>query len=167
MRILAIALVLTLFPPGLAQKPTPQVLLAGRCHKSGDAVLKVRLQCNDTSGSLFCGVVSSTLRSLPKTEMAYSDADSDAFLRVYKAGNGAGFYLGQPYVFPNGHSTGATHYLKEASINFGADDPDSGSKLVHDGIAPSLEPIRAEIEKEVTQRAESCPALTDEEDHAQ
>jgi hypothetical protein len=99
--------------------------------------------------------------------MAYSDADSDVYLRVYREGNGAGFYLGQPYIFQNGHSTGASHYLKEGSATFGTDDANSGSKLVHDMIAPSMEPTRVAIEQQVTKRAVTCPGLTDEENHEQ
>ncbi len=165
MRSLMITLALTLFRAALAQKPTTQILNAGRCHKAGDLIMKVRLNCIDNSGSLFCGVLSSTLRSLPKTEIAYSDAHSDIYLRVSRVSTGAGFYLGQPYLFQNGHSTGATHYLKEGSATFGTDD--GVSKFVREMIVPSIEPARAEFEQEVPKRPVTCPVLTDEEDHEQ
>jgi hypothetical protein len=168
MRILAIAIALTLCLPGLAQKPSPQTLLAGRCHKSGDATMRFTLHCTDESGSLFCGLVSSTLRSLPKTEMAYSDAESDFFIRVFRVGDGAGFYLGQPLVFPNGHSTGGAHYLKEGTIRSGTDETNLGSDLVHKLIAPSMEVLRADIEEEVIQKKVAyCAAFTDEVNHEQ
>jgi hypothetical protein len=165
MRNAVMIFALVLLSSRTSQVRAPQVLLAGRCHGPGDTKLIVRLRCADITGSLFCGVISSTLRGYPNTEMGYSDADSEVFLRVYKSGDAAGFYLGQPLIFPNGHSTGGTHYLKEGLWTYDTEDSTLNAKFVKDLIIPALENLRDAIEKSAQHKGPPiCPQISDEKD---